>query len=169
MKEVWHIGDLHLGDMNIIRYESRPFKTVEEMDDVITTNWNNAVGDDDIVFIHGDVSSYDKEKTKSIISNLKGYKILIMGNHDKEKGDRNYFLEIGFDEVIMFPIAYNEFFWLSHEPMYVNDNMPYVNIHGHTHNNSFDNIRYVNVSVEKIGYTPLNHRIMLRDRFGKVA
>ena len=46
---------------------------------------------------------------------------------------------------------------LSHEPLYVNPEMPYVNIHGHTHGKCFDNcVQRFNVSVENIDYKPIS-------------
>ena len=45
---------------------------------------------------------------------------------------------------------------LSHEPLYVNKNMPYCNIHGHIHSLEYDSKHYFNVSVECINYKPIN-------------
>jgi calcineurin-like phosphoesterase family protein len=155
MQNVFMISDMHFGHSNIILYENRPFKDIEEMDRVIIANWNKTVGKDDKVFILGDVSFYDKEKTTNIISSLKGEKILIMGNHDKER-DLAWWKDTGINEVIEYPIIYNDFYMLSHEPMYINKNMPYGNIHGHTHHLKYNDNQFFNVSVECINYTPIN-------------
>lgn len=45
---------------------------------------------------------------------------------------------------------------LSHEPLYVNKNMPYCNIHGHIHSLKYDSKSFFNVSVECINYKPIN-------------
>lgn len=56
MSKVYLISDMHFGHPNIIKYENRPFSSVEEMDAAIMNNWNATVGKDDKVFILGDVS-----------------------------------------------------------------------------------------------------------------
>ena len=81
--KVFMISDTHFGDERILRYENRPFSSVEEMDKAIIENWNQVVGEEDTVFHLGDVSSYDPERNKEILSSLHGKKILIMGNHDQ--------------------------------------------------------------------------------------
>ncbi len=69
------ISDTHFGDERILRYESRPFETVQQMDDALIENWNRVVGDTDTVFHLGDVSAYDFQKTQQILSALNGKKI----------------------------------------------------------------------------------------------
>lgn len=58
------------------------------------------------------------------------------------------------------------FFLLSHEPLYVNRNMPYANVFGHVHGNpAYRDVspRSVCVSVERTGFAPLSAR-ELRER-----
>ena len=134
------IADLHFGAQTIIRYENRPFSDAEEMERRLIENWNNAVGADDAVYVLGDFSAYaDPERDREILSQLAGTKILIMGNHS-------------------WPILYREFFLLSHEPLYINQNMPYANFYGHVHNNaSYRDVspQSVCLSVERTDYRPL--------------
>ena len=47
-------ADHHFNHKNIIEYCKRPFKTVEEMDNIITEKWNKKVGKDDLVIHLGD-------------------------------------------------------------------------------------------------------------------
>lgn len=60
------IADTHFGDGNILIYENRPFKNVEEMDNSIIDNWNNVVSQNDRVFLVGNFSFYGMEKNKEI-------------------------------------------------------------------------------------------------------
>jgi len=155
MQDIYFVSDMHFGHSNIIKYENRPFKNIKEMDATIIKNWNSVVKKDDKVFVLGDVSFYDKEKTAEIIYSLNGYKILILGNHDNERS-LHWWKSVGFDEVIKYPIIYDDFYILSHEPMYLNENMPYMNIHGHIHNLKYESKQFFNVSVECIDYTPIS-------------
>ena len=152
------ISDMHFGHKAIIKYENRPFDTVEAMDSAIIANWNSIVQPDDMVFVLGDVSLCPKKITTEIIASLSGRKSLILGNHDTHESE-NFWKSIGFEFVSSYPVCLDEFYWLSHEPMFLTTAMPYANIHGHIHSktmstNSEPN-QYVNVSVEHINYTPI--------------
>jgi calcineurin-like phosphoesterase family protein len=151
---VFMTSDHHFGHGPIIDYESRPFESAEHMTETMIERWNAVVGKADRVFHLGDFSFLGKSKTADIVSRLHGYKTLILGNHDRSRS-RRWWLDAGFDEVSEFPIVYGGFFFLSHEPMYMNKHMPYVNIHGHIHGQRYDSPQYVNVSVELWDYTPV--------------
>ena len=47
---VFFLADTHFGDGNILRYENRPFATVEEMDRELIRRWNEKMGAGDTVF-----------------------------------------------------------------------------------------------------------------------
>ena len=79
----YYIADLHFGHKNIIKYDGRPFLTPDEMDQTLIKNWNNTISDNDTVFILGDISWYNSDKTAEILNGLKGHKVLIWGNHDR--------------------------------------------------------------------------------------
>ncbi len=148
---IFFIADLHFDDENIMNYESRPFSTAEEMNAAIIENWNRVVGKDDTVYLLGDIGN------ERYISELNGIKILVKGNHDMY--DSNYYRNNGFTEVYDLPVILDGFWMLSHEPLYVNKNMPYANIYGHIHNNpnynDYSSHGYC-VSVERIGYKPVS-------------
>ena len=155
-KKCFFIADTHFGDSNIIVYENRPFSNAEEMNNTLIKNWNDTVTENDIVFVVGDFSFYDKEKTTEICNNLNGEKFLVMGNHDTE--NEQYYYECGFSGISRYPIIYENFWILSHEPIYINRTMPYANIFGHVHGNPI----YTDVSersfcasAERINYTPI--------------
>ncbi|SFL74640.1 Calcineurin-like phosphoesterase superfamily protein [Paenibacillus sp. 1_12] len=155
MTNVFVISDHHFGHTNIIDFESRPFSDANEMTETMIEKWNAVVAKDDKVFHLGDFSFLNKEKTASIVSRLNGYKYLILGNHDRGRS-RRWWLDVGFDEVSEQAIVYNGFYFLSHEPMYMNKHMPYVNIHGHIHGQKYEGKQYINVSVEQWDYTPVS-------------
>ncbi len=145
------IADMHFDDDNIRRYENRPFETVQEMNDAIVKNWNDVVEEGDEVYIIGDIGN------EEYIKKLNGKKYLVKGNHDKLTNEE--YRKIGFEEVYDKPVIYEDFWILSHEPVYVNTNMPYANIFGHIHNNPMYktvSARSYCVSVERINYTPIS-------------
>lgn len=161
MAERYLISDMHFGHGNIIKYENRPFADATEMDAVMIRNWNNVIRTDDLVYVLGDVSFYPKEKTHEIMQQLNGHKLLILGNHDLGRSE-TFWKDVGFEFVSKYPVCLDEFYWLSHEPMFLTASMPYVNIHGHIHSkimstNTTPN-QYVNVSVEHTNYTPLDFK-----------
>lgn len=154
MSKVFFVSDHHFGHSGIMDFESRPFETVDDMNKVMIDRWNAVVRPEDKVFHLGDFSFLNKEKTAGIVSQLRGYKHLILGNHDRGRS-RNWWLDVGFDEVSEHPIIYKDFFFLTHEPMYMNKHMPYVNVHGHIHSQKYEGKNYFNVSVEHWNYTPI--------------
>ena len=162
MGKVYMFSDPHFGHKNIIEYASRPFQSVEEMDRTIIDNWNKTVNKDDKVFILGDVSFYDKEITKNIITSLKGNKTLIKGNHDKSRASQ-FWIDVGFKEVSKYPIVYMDDWILSHRPM--GELRGFKNAHGHIHDLIYmgGEVRgYFNVSVEQINYTPIDFKKILK-------
>jgi len=84
---IWFTSDLHLSHANIIKYCKRPFINTFEMDQKLIYNWNSVVNADDIVYVLGDFMVWYKAEHDPdyFLSNLNGSKILITGNHDKEK------------------------------------------------------------------------------------
>lgn len=131
--KVFLISDTHFGDENIMKYEKRPFLTKDEMDDVMISRWNEIVSPNDVIFHLGDVGNYPFVKMKNIIQRLNGKKILVMGNHDRHFSVMEW-MECGFSEVSQYPIIYNEYFVMQHEPpQYINDAMPYYYFYGHVH------------------------------------
>lgn len=152
---IYFIADTHFSDENILRYENRPFKNIKDMDNKIVENWNRIVKDGDIIYVLGDFGAYNHESL--ILSQLNGKKYLIKGNHDIEENE--YYRKAGFEEVYDCPIIIDNFWMLSHEPLYVNSNMPYANLFGHVHNSplfkTYSKQHYC-VTVERIDYTPIS-------------
>lgn len=63
------IADTHFESEDIIKMENRPFKSVNEMNDFIVSNWNNVVKENDRVFLLGDVGELKTdENIKNVIS-----------------------------------------------------------------------------------------------------
>lgn len=83
MENTWFTSDTHFGHKNIIPYSQRPFKDVDEMNEVMVQNWNKLVKPGDIVRHNGDFSFQQYEPFKKFIWQLNGQIHLVLGNHDK--------------------------------------------------------------------------------------
>jgi len=88
-QDVWFASDYHFCHANVIKYDGRPYKDVEEMNESLILNWNDCVGVDDTVFYLGDLS-FDRsgKQTKEIMNRINGKIHYILGNHDDEKDMR---------------------------------------------------------------------------------
>lgn len=153
-KKIWFIADFHFGHHKVIEYCNRPFKTTTEMNNALIKNYNSVVGGNDIVYILGDLSFLNTESTTQIVNTLKGFKILIKGNHDPKTNSG--YRKMGFIEVYDKPIILFDKYILSHEPIETNYG-DMINIYGHLHNNvKNDDLNKFCVSVEKIDYKPIS-------------
>ena len=85
-QNVWFTSDYHFCHTNVIKYDGRPFKDVEEMNESLIENWNHYIDTNDIVFYLGDLS-FDRsgKQTQEIVKRLNGKIHYILGNHDDEK------------------------------------------------------------------------------------
>lgn len=155
------IADTHIGHDRIVGYCNRP----ENHDEIMIREWRNTVGPNDRIYHLGDVSFYKEEAMRELVALLPGYKVLILGNHDRHNA--RWYLDIGFDEVFQKNIVLVRdklTVVLSHYPIEEGDLFGYrrpgtirvVNIHGHVHNNGFEGTteNHRNVSVEVIDYRP---------------
>lgn len=80
----YFISDSHFFHENVIRFDKRPFTSVEEMNAKMRDWWNNTVSTKDRVYILGDfiwLPPSDPEYIK-FTKSLNGSKVLIKGNHD---------------------------------------------------------------------------------------
>lgn len=81
--KTFFISDCHFWHTNIIKFENRPFDSIEEMNEKMIEKWNVKVSNHDRVFILGDFVFGNDEKTLDILSKLNGKLYLVKGNHDK--------------------------------------------------------------------------------------
>lgn len=161
-RNLWLISDTHFGHQNILSFKRkdgspvRAFDSIDSMDQHMIDNWNRVVKDGDIIYHLGDVFFGDQNGAR-VLSQLKGRKRLILGNHDDGK---NKALQKYFQKIMMWRMFPELGCILSHVPLhestfiYKSDNM--INIHGHIHDNDSPSPNHKNVSVEVINYTPVN-------------
>ena len=150
ISKIFFISDTHFNHKNIIKYANRPFKSIKDMDKILIRNWNSVVNKHDIVYFLGDFVL--RKNPSHYLRQLNGRIIFIRGNHDKYYIGRNYthrYLTFSYNNI---------YFYLTHVPYKVPDNWKGWSITGHIHNSGpLINRKYkqVNVSVEQIGYKPI--------------
>jgi calcineurin-like phosphoesterase family protein len=79
----WFISDTHWGHTNIIKYSNRPFKDVNEMNEMMLIEWNKLVKPGDTVYHLGDMAFMPFPNLKNYLSRCNGNIHFILGNHDK--------------------------------------------------------------------------------------
>lgn len=82
-KMKYYIADAHFGHVNVIKFDKRPFNSVDEMDKYMIEAWNSRVQKWDDVYIIGDFAVRNEKTVKYYASRLNGHKHLVLGNHDK--------------------------------------------------------------------------------------
>ena len=120
---VYLYSDPHFGDWESYTFRGLTnHKTKEELDQFQVDNINKVVHKSDTIIFLGDIGD------PTSLKKIKGYKVLITGNHDK--GSSIY--EDYFDEIYTGCLTISDRIILSHEPI---ENCPpfLFNIHGHDH------------------------------------
>ena len=161
-RNCWCIADTHFDHANIIKYCDRKFQDIEEMNNIILTNWNANIKRDDLVFFLGDlVFGRCSRSPKDWLKLLNGRIIYLKGNHDRDMELTSQrldnilfvtdFLRVNIESLPLLMI---------HDPQKVN-NWDNWKVHGHTHNREGDlfinwETMKINVSVEIIDYKPIN-------------
>ena len=143
---VYLIGDPHFNDPDSKFFRGDNYPGDEEQVKLI----NSKVGKNDTIIFLGDI--WDTEFVKQI----RGYKVLILGNHDK--GATTY-KEV-FNEVYEGPLMISDKIILSHEP--VNFDFAF-NIHGHVHGEHQNDNMHFNVCAEHIDYTPVSLNSLVKE------
>lgn len=85
MTEIYITSDQHFNHKNILRYQAktRPFDSIEEMNEGLIERHNELVKPTDHVYYLGDFAFAGKQKTEETLQRLNGRKFYIFGNHDK--------------------------------------------------------------------------------------
>ena len=109
-------SDLHIGHKNCIEFDKRPFTDLDHMHRVLVNNYNSSVRPQDTCYFLGDVGLCAGDILKSVISQMNGTKVLILGNHCRGP---NAMKNAGFD-VVMYGaslVIAGELVTMSHCPL----------------------------------------------------
>ena len=154
---IWFTADQHFSHENVILYCDRPFGSINKMNQVLISNYRKVVNPDDTVYFIGDLTlagPMRRYAVESIIQQLPGRKILILGNHDKL--DPFTYVDIGFESVhTMLDIGD---YILVHDPAIANTNLSRNWLCGHVHKlfKVAENKRVVNVGVDMWDFAPVS-------------
>lgn len=139
---IWITSDWHFCHNKPFLYEPRGFENQYEMNEVLISNYNKVVSQDDDVYCLGDCMLSDTEFGLKCLESLKGKIHIIRGNHDTDNRLKAYsschniveicdakFLKIG-----------KQSFFLSHYPALTANyddgkalKTKTINLCGHTH------------------------------------
>jgi len=152
--------DNHWNHENLIKIARPGWKNSAEIEAYQINDYNNRITrTDQVVVFLGDLG--DKVGIERVMSQLNtGYKILIMGNHDKLA---KAFYEQYFDEVYDHPMYYHKRILLSHLPEMVSPGV--LNAHGHTHIINLDSLQHMNLSPEIMGFGLISMKIIEKRAF----
>jgi len=164
-KKLWLTSDEHYGHKNILRYQGRPFTTVDEMNQTLIAQHNQVVGDDGHVIHIGDFSFGKKENFLETVLQLKGTHYFMDGSHDRSL--REYFEDEELSErhqekIILLPKLFEFTFggrkvvlchyalrtwWASHYDS--------VHFYGHSHGKIEPGIRCRDIGVDTTNFYPI--------------
>lgn len=159
MSNIFCISDTHFSHYNMIhKFKTRPFSTVEEMDETLIENWNKVVKPGDKVYHLGDVAFGLKENHAALLSRLNGKLRLVVGNHDDVKHMSQFF-----EKVMLWRMWPDLGLLFTHVPVHRStlgegrfNGKEMINVHGHIHQNPSPDGPYKCVCVEQTNYTPVS-------------
>lgn len=163
MTNLFFTSDTHFGHKNIIEYSKRPFKDVEEMDEMLIKKWNDKVKPQDQIWHLGDFTFHPASKVENILRRLNGHKHYIWGNHDQTFEKNTYLLNY-FDSVQNYKeLRFNGHkLILFHYPIFSwnGAHKGSWHIHGHCHNSvnwaNVDTTR-IDAGVDNFNYEPASY------------
>jgi calcineurin-like phosphoesterase family protein len=153
-------SDTHFGHKNIITFDNRPFKDIDEHDTTLIANWNKAVSNQDTVYFLGDFALCNPNRMNNIMYQLNGIKYFIKGNHDKKPTIALYCnvgvylgnleeIKIGSQRIVLCHYAMRVWNKSHHGSWH---------LHGHSHHNLSDdpNSLSIDVGINGYDYNPIS-------------
>lgn len=152
--QTFFVADTHFGHRGVLGMCQRPFSDIEEHDELLIQAWNAVVGPRDEVWHLGDFALAKADRCAAVFRRLRGRKILVQGNHDKQK-----VTSLGWHQVHRFatPKIEGQRVILSHYPMRAWPGAFRSSIHlfGHTHGLLPDTRLSCDVGVDRWNYAPV--------------
>lgn len=173
--QIRYIADLHLHDIYAWDWRKQYDNNFDIFNTRLIDNWNARCVDEDITIIAGDVGTCC-DATFDVLKELKGNKVLVIGNHDIVWGDNLYRRDLfaGTHEYIERNGVY-----VQHSPkipdIYRTRNNYFVHGHHHTYDTLkmqlarreyFNDVCRLNCAADLIGLTPrtLSELIVIKEQ-----
>jgi len=167
MSNIFFISDTHFNWKSIIKYDNRPFSSVEEMNEQLIKNWNGIVKSNDIVYHLGD---FALGRVFDFKTRLRGNVHLILGNHDK----------LNCKEKKLFTTVSDIKYLKSTAPRIIMCHYPLrswapslkgrIHLHGHCHGKlpAIDSIKCLDISDPVWNFTPIPLETIFQIFDGKI-
>lgn len=181
---IWFSSDSHFKHANVIKYNNRPFKYVEEMNETLVNNWNSVVKPEDTIYYLGDFS-LGFQAVEQFSFRLNGRRYLVPGNHDclhsynklqkkaEKRGEPDYWKQkykdhgwillpeqskldiLGVGEVVLCHHPYPTFEGDKYANWRPKNEGKYL-LHGHTHSKEKIKNNMIHVGVDAWNYFPIS-------------
>ena len=158
------ISDIHFSHVNIIKYDNRPFKDIQEHDEINIANWNKVVEPNEDVYYLGDFC-FSAQKAIKIIERLNGNIHFIKGNHDFKALNNKDFRDRLVWVKDYYELKYKgQMFCMFHFPIleWNKCHRDAIHLHGHVHGNligkqkDYYQHKVFDMGVNLWDYTPVN-------------
>ncbi len=162
---VYFTSDTHFGDPRVLRFDHRPFPTLEAHDLALVERWNAVVGQDDTVWHLGDFAlGPPPAQVAELLEALNGSKHLIIGNNDDEVtilapgwASTQSYAELALEGRLVVLCHYAFRTW--------NDmGRGAINLHGHSHGKLTPVPKQYDVGVDAQDFRPVTIEEILRSR-----
>lgn len=164
MTRIFLVGDTHFAHRNITKYREG-YDTREEHDQQIHEKVMSVANRRNILWLMGD-NFFEPETYRYLEDYSKHFMEVnwILGNHDTDINHRVEFIKRAIKDDLVHKIGslfkYGGF-WLSHHPIHPEELRGKINIHGHVHNATIRDRRYMNVSVDNlIDHKPASFQLL---------
>jgi calcineurin-like phosphoesterase family protein len=162
---IFFTSDTHFGHGGALGLYRRPFASVAAMNEGLIERWNEAVGENDVVWHLGDFAIRQPQTVMAeLLTRLHGYKQLVAGNNDTAATAG---LE-GWDSIQPYAeiVAEGASLVLCHYPFrtWRGIDKGWLNLHGHCHGRLKPMPRQFDVGVDVWGFRPVTLSEILGSR-----
>jgi calcineurin-like phosphoesterase family protein len=158
MAKRFYISDIHYGHNNILCFDNRPFKDIDEMNEELVRRWNSVVTSDDIIYVLGDFFWCKSSDAQPVLDSLNGQKFLIKGNHDRTS-DSKFIKKFAKVTDYLEVDDGNKHIVLCHYPIpcFKNHYYGWYHLYGHVHSSfEYNMMEHIKYEMETLYTIPCN-------------